>query len=233
MVSAAARVTPAMQDYVKAIYQLGAEEPDAGVVTSQRLAARLGVSAPSVTTMLKRLSDLELVRYEPYRGAELTIEGERIALEVVRHHRLLESYLVAALGYRWDEVHAEAERLEHHISEAMEARMAAALGHPEVDPHGDPIPQHDGTMAAVTDQRLSDLAPGDDAIVARVPDRDPARLRYLEQLGLRPGARVSLLDALPFDGPLRIRVGERKHAIGRALAAVVQVASAGDAPRRD
>jgi DtxR family transcriptional regulator, Mn-dependent transcriptional regulator len=219
-----ARITPAIEDYLKAIYQLEQEEPEAGSVTGQRIAERLGVASPSVTNMIKRLSELGLVEHERYRGVELSDTGERIALEVVRHHRLLERYLVEALGYGWDEVHDEAERLEHHISEALEARMAAALGDPTVDPHGDPIPHLDGSVAGSDTRKLVDLAPGDVAVVRRVSDQDPERLRYLEQLGLRPGANVRLLEALPFDGPLRLEIAGTEQVIGRPLGAVIRVA---------
>ena len=223
-----ARITPAIEDYLKAIYQLNQEEPEAGSVTGQRIAERLGVASPSVTNMIKRLSDLGLVQYERYHGVELSDAGERIALEVVRHHRLLERYLVEALGYGWDEVHEEAERLEHHISEALEARMAAVLGDPTVDPHGDPIPRLDGSMADVVEMPLITLAPGEPARVQRVSDRDPQRLRYLEELGIRPGVTIQVLEAFPFDGPLRLDVSGVEQMIGRPLAAVVQVAP----PRR-
>jgi DtxR family Mn-dependent transcriptional regulator len=219
-----ARITPAIEDYLKAIYQLNQEEPEAGSVTGQQIAERLGFAAPSVTNMVKRLSELGLVAHERYRGVELSDAGERIALEVVRHHRLLERYLVEALGYRWDEVHDEAERLEHHISEALEARMAAALGDPTVDPHGDPIPRLDGSMANVVEMPLITLAPGELARVQRVSDRDPERLRYLEALGIRPGVTIRVLEALPFEGPLRLEISGIEHVIGRPLAAVVQVA---------
>jgi len=155
----------------------------------------------------------------------LTKEGEQIALEVVRHHRLLERYLVEALGYGWDEVHDEAERLEHHISEALEARMAAVLGDPTLDPHGDPIPRLDGSVSTVLEQRLLDLTPGQTAVVGRVSDQDPERLRYLQQLGITPGTRVTLLETLPFDGPLRLEIAGVEQVIGRSLAATVQVAA--------
>lgn len=219
-----ARITPAIEDYLKAIYQLNAEEPEAGAVTGQRIAERLGVASPSVTNMIKRLSELGLVQHERYRGVALSGDGERIALEVVRHHRLLERYLVEALGYGWDEVHDEAERLEHHISEALEARMAAALGDPAVDPHGDPIPRLDGSVDDVVEMPLMTLALGEPARVQRVSDRDPEQLRYLEELGIRPGVTVRVLETLPFDGPLRLEVSGVEHVIGRPLAAVVQVA---------
>jgi DtxR family transcriptional regulator, Mn-dependent transcriptional regulator len=222
----AVRVTPAVEDYLKAVYQCRAEEPNAPV-TVQRLAERLAVSGPSVTNMAKRLAELGLVRHEPYRGVELTPAGERIALEVMRHHRLLERYLVEALGFSWDEVHEEADRLEHHISEAMEARLAAVLGNPTVDPHGDPIPGVDGSIPHVPEGRLLDLPPGGQAVVCRVADQDPERLRYLDRLGIRPGATVLLLEALPFDGPLRIRIGGDEQVLGRALGATILVALGG------
>ena len=217
--SAAAAVTPAMQDYLKAVYRLR----DGGAVTTQRLAEELGVSGPSVTNMVKRLDELGLLRHARYQGVELTDEGARVALEVTRHHRLLELFLAETLGYPWDEVHAEAERLEHHISEEMEARIDAALGHPTVDPHGDPIPTRDGDVPGGPEARLLDLIPGEEGVVRRVSDRDPDRLRYLARLNLRPGATVRLLEALPFDGPLRVRVDDAEHVIGRTLAAAVRV----------
>ena len=220
-----ARITPAIEDYLKAIYQLAREEPQLGGVTGHRLAQRLGVAAPSVTNMVKRLRELDLVEHERYREIGLTKAGEQVALEVVRHHRLLERYLVEALGYGWDEVHDEAERLEHHISEALEARMAAVLGDPILDPHGDPIPRLDGSVSTVLEQPLLDLAPGQTAIVGRVSDQDPERLRYLQQLGITPGTRVTLLEMLPFDGPLRLEIAGVELLIGRSLAATVQVAA--------
>jgi DtxR family Mn-dependent transcriptional regulator len=216
-------VTPAVEDYLKAVYQLR-DEP--GGVTTQRLADELGVSGPSVTNMVKRLHELGLVRHAPYHGVELTDEGEQIALEVVRHHRLLERYLVEALGYGWDEVHAEADRLEHHVSEQFEARIDSFLGHPTHDPHGDPIPSREGAIAAEVGRRLVDLDPGEAAVVARVSDRDPEQLRYLAGLGVFPGVAVTVLEQLPFEGPLRIGVGGKEHVIGRPLAAAVRVVAA-------
>lgn len=213
------QVSPAMQDYLKAVYRLQGSAP----VTTQRLAEELGVSGPSVTNMVKRLAELGLLRHARYHGAELTEAGERVALEVTRHHRLIERFLVERLGFGWDEVHDEADRLEHHISEALEARLDAALGHPAVDPHGDPIPSREGEVADVGGDRLIDLTPGETAIVRRVSDRDPARLRYLGSLGLVPGAAVELVATMPFDGPLQIRVDHAEHAIGRALADAIAV----------
>jgi len=216
------RITQAMEDYLKAIYRLRAA---GGEVTTQRLADELGISGPSVTNMVKKLHDLRLVEHARYQGVDLTPAGERVALEVIRHHRLLELYLSQTLGFSWDEVHAEAERLEHHVSEELEARIDSALGFPTHDPHGDPIPRADGEIDAVSPTRLLDLEPGQAATVARVSDRDPELLRFLGRLGLRPGAAVALLEKLPFDGPLRIRVAgqDAEHVIGRPLAAAVNV----------
>ncbi|CAA9561049.1 MAG: Mn-dependent transcriptional regulator MntR [uncultured Thermomicrobiales bacterium] len=214
-----ARITPAMEDYLKAAYRL---RDDRGQVTTQRLADELGISGPSVTNMVKRLHELGLLRHAPYHGAELTAAGERVALEVMRHHRLLERYLVEALGYGWDTVHAEAERLEHHVSDELEARMDSALGHPTVDPHGDPIPSRTGHLSAEPDLPLLDLPPGQPATVSRVPDRDPELLRYLGGLGLVPGAEVVVLEVLPFEGPLRLRIGAAEHLVGRPLGAAIR-----------
>ncbi len=221
----APRVTPAMEDYLKAAYRL---RDGAGPVTTQRLAEVLGVSSPSVTNMVKRLHELGLVRHERYRGVELTGAGERIALRVVRRHRLLELYLAERLGFPWDESHAEADRLEHHVSEEMEARIDAVLGHPTRDPHGDPIPSRDGTVAHLGNTRLLDLEPGKGGVIVRVSDWDSEQLRYLGGLGLYPGVAVVVLDKLPFEGPLRIGVGDAEHLIGPPLAAAVRVT--GQAP---
>jgi DtxR family transcriptional regulator, Mn-dependent transcriptional regulator len=215
-----ARVTHAMEDYLKAIYRLQAGgEP----VAMQDLAEELALSGPSVTNMVKRLDELGLARHSPYRGAALTPAGEKIALRVIRHHRLLELYLTESLGYDWDRVHDEAEKLEHHVSAELEARIASALGHPTRDPHGDPIPSADGAIDAVSPLSLADLEPGEAAVISRVPDRDPEQLRYLGELGIVPDQAVAVLEKHPFEGPLRIRVGEAEHVIGRPLAARIAV----------
>ncbi len=218
--SGQAHVTHAMEDYLKAVYRI---REATSHVTTQSLSEELGVTGPSVTNMIKRLHELRLVRHSPYRGVELTPAGEKIALEVLRHHRLLELYLAESLGFPWDEVHAEAERLEHHVSEEFEARMDSFLGFPTTDPHGDPIPSRDGAIAHVSEVRLLDLEPGASATVTRVSDRDPEQLRYLGGLGLFPGVVVSVKERLPFDGPIRINVGDAEHIIGRPLAASVHV----------
>ena len=216
-----AQVTHAMEDYLKAVYRI---QETGAQVTTQLLSEELGVTGPSVTNMIKRLHDLRLVRHSPYRGVELTQAGEKIALEVLRHHRLLELYLAESLGFPWDEVHAEAERLEHHVSDEFEARMDSFLGFPTTDPHGDPIPSRDGEIARVSGTRLLDLESGATATVTRVSDRDPEQLRYLGGLGLFPGVAVTVVEKLPFEGPIRIQVvGGAEHIIGRPLAASVHV----------
>lgn len=217
------QVTHAMEDYLKAVYRLRETLEAGGQVTTQRLADELGVTGPSVTNMVKRLHDLRLLSHTRYHGVELTPAGEKIALEVLRHHRLLELYLAETLGYPWDEVHAEAERLEHHVSEELEARMDTVLGHPTRDPHGDPIPSREGFIETVTGPSLVGLRVGAEATVARVSDRDPEQLRYLGSLGLYPGAVVTLVELFPFDGPLRINVAGADHVIGRSLASAVHV----------
>ncbi len=215
------QVSHAMEDYLKAVYRLRDEH---GQVTTLKLADELGVTGPSVTNMVKRLHDMHLLRHTRYHGVELTPAGEKIALEVIRHHRLLELYLAESLGYPWDEVHAEAERLEHHVSDELEARMDSALGYPTRDPHGDPIPSREGEIDIVPGTRLLDLAPGETATVVRVSDRDPEQLRYLGGLGLFPGVDVTVVEQLPFEGPIKIRIDAADHIIGRPLAAAVHVA---------
>src|SRR5215211_1276419 len=219
------QVTHAMEDYLKAIYRL---QETAAQVTTQRLAEELGVTGPSVTNMIKRLHDLRLLRHTRYHGVELTDAGIKIALEVLRHHRLLELYLAETLGYPWDEVHAEAERLEHHVSEELEARMDSVLGHPTHDPHGHPIPSREGQIDTISAIPLVDLDLNVTATVSRVSDRDPEQLRYLGGLGLYPGATVSLSERFPFDGPLRIQVSTSEHIIGRSLASAVLVVPTAD-----
>lgn len=205
------------EDYLKAIYEAQCERHDARVTTTA-LAHTLRVSPASVTEMLQRLATpgRGLVRYERYHGVSLTDAGEKAALEVVRHHRLIESFLSAALGYSWDKVHAEAHRLEHAISEELEDRMASYLGDPKRDPHGAPIPERDGEVEALDDIRLTDLPTGKHARVRRVLDGDPDLLRYLAELGLVLGARLEVTEQLPFDGPRYVQVFDAGtvHALG-------------------
>ena len=214
-------LTNAVEDYLKAVYALATEGKRA---TTSALAERMGVSAPSATAMMKRLAELGLVERAPYRGVVLTDRGRLCALEVLRHHRLLELYLADSLGMSLDEVHAEADRLEHVLSEALEARIDAALGYPTHDPHGDPIPDRALHIADGTSRSLADLDPGETAIVARVPDGDPGLLRYLAEIALVPGQPLELTRSAPFGGPVTVRTGSGEHAIARELAASVRIA---------
>ena len=220
----------AIEDYLKTIYLL---QQDEGRVTTSALARRLGVAAASVTNMVKRLAEMNLVRHAPYHGVELLPAGEKIALEVVRHHRLLELYLAEALGMPWDQVHAEADRLEHVISEDLEERMAAALGQPTMDPHGHPIPSRDLTVPERSQIALAGAQPRDVVKIEWVSDLDPARLRYLAAIGLVPQATVEVLDVAPFNGPLRLRVGRSEVSLGRDLAAEVFLSRATAVSLRD
>ncbi len=199
--------TEAVDDYLKAIFEL---EELGGRASTAAIAKKLDIAAASVTGMLRKLADQEppWVAYEKHRGATLTERGRLRALEIIRHHRLIESYLHQTLGYDWDEVHDEAEKLEHAISEQFEERIALALGDPETDPHGHPIPRKDGSMPERNEQGLLELEVGATAVVSRVSDRDPELLRYFSKLGVRPGARLTLLERSPFDGPLLVRFEE-------------------------
>ena len=198
-------LTHAIEDYLKAIYKLTAIH---GRASTNDLAERLDVKPGSVSGMIKKLSETDppLVEYEKHQGVVLTTEGEKVALEIIRHHRLLELYLHQMLGYPWDKVHEEADRLEHVISEEFEARIAAALGDPLHDPHGDPIPTVDLTLPPSTSTPLSHLRPGDRATVRRVRDSDPELLCYLEERGLIPQIRITVLEFSPFDDNLTIQV---------------------------
>jgi DtxR family transcriptional regulator, Mn-dependent transcriptional regulator len=213
-------LTDAVQDYLKEIHKLRMEGRRA---TTSAIAERIGVRPPSVTAMLKRLSALGLAEHQPYRGVELTPAGERVALEVIRHHRLLEQYLSQALGMSLDEVHSEADRLEHALSEELEARIDSSLGYPTHDPHGDPIPDAHLRIERERLRTLASLEPGDEATIARVPDANEDLLRYLSKLALVPGKKVTLRKAEPFGGPLTVRIGRTDHAISRELAAGIGV----------
>ncbi len=215
-------LTVAVQDYLKGIYTL---ESVGERVTTSALAGRMGVSAPSATAMTKRLADLGLVERAPYRGVALTEEGRLGALEVLRHHRLLERYLVDRLGLSLDQVHAEAELLEHALSEELEAKIDAELGFPTHDPHGDPIPDSELRVVAGRDRTLVDLEPGERASVSRVPDGDPELLRYLAELGLVPGSGVEVVSQAPFAGPVTVRTDRGDHAISQELADRVAASS--------
>jgi DtxR family Mn-dependent transcriptional regulator len=206
----------AVEDYAKAIYALS--QRGEGAVTTSALAERLGVSPGSVTAMLKRMGEMGLVDHEPYRGSSLTEAGDLVALEVIRHHRLIESYLSEALGMPWDRVHDEAEVLEHYISEELEERLAVALGDPSHDPHGDPIPDRELILAPGTGTPLAELEAGAEGTFTRVSDSDPEMLRYLAARGIRPGAKLEVRERQPFGGPLTVDVEGASHAIGGELA---------------
>jgi len=212
--------TPAVQDYAKAIYRL---EARSGSATTNDLAAELDVRPASVSGMLKKLDALGLVRHEPYRGVRLTEQGRRVALEVIRHHRLLELFLVETLGMSWDEVHAEAEVLEHALSEELEELIAAKLGDPTVDPHGDPIPSRALTVSEPATKTLDLLETGEHATFVRISDSDPEMLRFLGSRGIVPGTVLELIERQPFDGPLYVRAGGDVHVLGASLARAMRV----------
>ena len=216
------RVSEAAQDYLREIYKLqtGNER-----VTTTALAQKMGVSAPSATGMVKKLAALGLAEHARYRGVRLTRAGELIALEVLRHHRLLELYLAQTLAMGLDAVHAEADRLEHVLSEQLERRIDVALGRPTHDPHGHPIPNARLKIERTKTRPLSALAPGDAADVQSVPDGDEDLLRYLISLALVPGQTVTLVEAAPFNGPITVGVNGRRTAISAELAAQIQVAA--------
>ena len=217
----AQETTEAVQDYAKAIYSLWrrSDEP----VSTSAIADRLDVSPASASAMVKRLASLGLVEHEPYRGVELTPAGRRVALEVIRHHRLLELYLAEALGMPWDRVHEEAEVLEHAISPELSELIARKLGNPTHDPHGDPIPTSEGEIEERPTRALDALEPGEHGTFARVSDADPEMLRYLSERGIAPGATLELVGREPFEGPLTVRTEEGEHALGVGLARAMRV----------
>ena len=223
--------SPAIQDYLKGIYTVAEEQNGApgadGVISTKGLADQMGVSPASATNMLKRLGTLGLVEHLPYRGARLTPAGRKIALEVIRHHRLLETYLSQALGVPWDRVHDEAEILEHVLSEDLEDRIAALLGHPTADPHGHPIPSKEGTMPRASEILLWEIEEGREVRVDRVSDGVSEALRFLAEAGIRPGTTLKVVKRGPVNGPLFVRVAgdsEDVQALSRELAEAVWVA---------
>ena len=218
--SAALR-SQAVQDYAKAIYALQRRAGDA--VSTTALADRLGVTAASASGMVKRLDELGLVEHQPYHGVWLTEDGRRVALEVMRHHRLLELYLVKSLGVPWDRVHQEAEVLEHVLSEELEELIAAKLGDPTHDPHGDPIPTRELTIEEGSTTSLQALEVGNQGTFARVSDSDPEMLRFLAERRIAPGDELEVVEKQPFDGPLFVRFGDHVHVLGGALARAMRV----------
>ena len=217
-------VTDAVQDYAKAMWSLSRRggEP----VSTSALAERLGVSPASASAMVKRLESIGLARRERYHGVELTPAGERVALEVLRHHRLLELYLAEALGMSWDRVHDEAEVLEHAISPQLSELIAEKLGNPTHDPHGDPIPTAEGEVEEDATRPLVDLEPGQRAVFTRVSDSNPAMLRYLSERGIERGAELEVVGQEPFGGPIRVRSAGAEHALGEGLARAMRVEAA-------
>lgn len=210
----------AIEDFLKAIYLLQQEHER---VQTSMLADALGITAPSTTEMAKKLAKANLVVHEPYRGIQLTQAGERIALEIIRHHRLIELFLVEALGYAWDEVHEEAERMEHAVSERLAERIAEYLSNPRFDPHGDPIPSAEGSVAARALTSLSEWSLHQQGRVARLVDQSPDMLRYLAEKGLIVGASVQVVARDPFDGPLSLVVNDEAQIIGKNVAAHVLI----------
>ncbi len=216
-----------MQDYLKGLYLLESQSEQGGrLVSTTALAERLSVSPASATNMLKKLDAIGLISYVPYRGASLTEAGRKLALEVIRHHRLLETYLAEALGVPWDEVHDEAEVLEHVLSEELEERIAARLGHPAADPHGHPIPDKDGSMPEAARRRLWEVEDGERARVDQVSDEEREALRYLAELRITPGAKLEVIGRGPLAGPLFVRVerGAEVFALSKELAETIWVA---------
>lgn len=211
-------LTGQAEDYLKAIYELEQFGTAAG---TNDIADRLGIAPASVTGMVQRLTRLGLVESERYKGARLTDAGRSAALQLIRRHRIIESYLVQRLGFGWEDVHDEAERLEHAASDELIAKMAEAIGNPTADPHGAPIPGPDGSIDESRLNSLADVAPGHSATVVQVSGRDPEFLRYLDGLGIRPGARVRVTAREPFDGPIAVEVDGRSRSMGTNAAAQV------------
>jgi DtxR family Mn-dependent transcriptional regulator len=215
-----ADLSDAVQDYLREIYKL---QTEGGPVKTSTLALQMGVAPPSATAMMKKLASQGLVEHQLYYGVRLTRTGERIALELLRHHRLLELYLARTLDLGLDAVHAEADRLEHALSETLEDRIDKALGSPTQDPHGDPIPDPKLRIVHSKSKPLTELEPGEEATVQRIPDADGELLRYLARLALVPGQRVQLIQAEPFGGPLTVRANGQETAISRQLGDQIRV----------
>ncbi|HJQ09794.1 MAG TPA: metal-dependent transcriptional regulator [Gemmatimonadaceae bacterium] len=218
-------LTAPVEDYLKAIYAIG---KGTGAAATNEIAQRLDLAPASVSGMVRRLADQGLLAYERYHGVRLTETGRLAALRTLRRHRVIEAYLAEALGYPWDRVHEEAERLEHAASDELVDRMAATIGEPEVDPHGAPIPTRDGSVDETVYRSLAELEIGGSGMVVRVSDEDPEMLRYLGELSIIPGKRVTVKARAPFDGPITLAVARQELSIGPALAAQVMVAPIAD-----
>ncbi|MAO65241.1 MAG: DtxR family transcriptional regulator [Balneola sp.] len=217
-------LSQSIEDYLKVIYVLQSEGEKA---TTTNIANALEVSSASVTNMLKKLAKMNLLDHESYKGAKLTNSGKKIALEILRHHRLLELYLKEVMGYSWDQVHDEAEKLEHHISEQFEDRIAELLNHPTHDPHGDPIPTKDGVMPVMANLSIAEAEIDTPYIVGRVKDQDPELLRYLEKIGVLPGVKLKVVEKAPFNGPITVTLEEeQEQTIGNAVASEVYLVEA-------
>lgn len=208
-------ISQSIEDYLKAIYILETEGEGA---STNNIAEALNISSASVTNMLKRLAIMKLIEHKSYKGATLTDAGMKVALEVVRHHRLLELYLKEMMGYSWDEVHDEAEKLEHHISEQFEDKIAELLDHPTHDPHGDPIPSKDGVVPEMASLAVCDAKIDVAYIIGRVKDQDPEVLRYLERIGVIPGVKLRVLDKAPFNGPIKVLLETNEQTLGYSIA---------------
>ncbi len=219
--AAAEYISAHVQDYAKAVYAL--EQRHGGAVSTNELAERLGVTPGSVSAMVRKLSELGLVEHERYRGVRLTASGRRVALEVLRHHRLIELFLAEELGMPWDRVHDEAEVLEHVLSDELEQLIAARLGDPTFDPHGDPIPSAAFEVDERDTRSLEDLAPGSSGRFVRVSDSDPAMLRYLAEQGITLGDRLEVTARQPFGGPVFVRHGKREQPLGGELARAMRI----------
>jgi DtxR family transcriptional regulator, Mn-dependent transcriptional regulator len=216
-------LTGPVEDYLKAIYEL---ETSGEAAETNAIARLLNIAPASVSGMVRRLADQGLITHERYHGARLTTAGRRAALKTLRRHRVIEAYLTSALGYSWDRVHDEAERLEHAASDELIDRMAAAIGEPETDPHGAPIPTREGRLQERTLVTLASLAPGVVARIERVSDKNGDRLRYLAELGIVPGESVAVVAREPFEGPIALRIGDVNRTIGSELASQILVSPA-------
>lgn len=212
-------LSQSIEDYLKVIYTLELENS----ASTKKIAEAMEISSASVTNMIKRLAKMGLLDHTSYKGVSLTDTGRKVALEIIRHHRLLELYLSEVMGYTWDQVHDEAEKLEHHISEQFEDKMAELLDNPTHDPHGDPIPTKDGAIPLTARCRLSDAEEHKTYLVGRVKNQDPELLRYLEDIGLLPGSKIKLLEKKPFKGPLNLLIEGKKESIGYEVSSHIYV----------